>query len=116
MRFAFGNLIHWRRHTCWQEKWKAKLWQQGIIPLTTIKIEVLFLLAFTTYKGDTTTIGRKRAKGLCYNCDNKYIKGHKCAEKKLFYIDCEEEEENDQETSKEEDIHEEPTPESDHIL
>ena len=41
---------------------------------------------------------------LCYNCDNKYIKGHKCAEKKLFYIDYEEEEENDQETSKEEDI------------
>ena len=39
----------------------------------------------------------KREKGLCYNCDRKYIKGHKCAEKKLFYIDCEEEEENDQE-------------------
>ena len=36
----------------------------------------------------------KRAKGLCYSCDSKYTKGHKCAEKKLFYIDCEEEEEN----------------------
>jgi len=47
----------------------------------------------------------KRIKGICYNCDNKYIKGHKCAEKKLFYIDCEKEEENNQETSKEEDIH-----------
>ena len=34
----------------------------------------------------------KRAKGLCYSCDNKYTKGHKCDEKKLFYIDCEEEE------------------------
>ena len=34
----------------------------------------------------------KRAKGLCYNCDNKYIKGPKCAKKKLFYIDCGEEE------------------------
>jgi len=33
----------------------------------------------------------KRAKGLCYSCDSKYTKGHKCAEKKLFYIDCEEE-------------------------
>jgi hypothetical protein len=31
-------------------------------------------------------------KGLCFNCDNKYSKGHKCDEKKLFYIDCEEEE------------------------
>ena len=47
----------------------------------------------------------KRAKGLCYNCDRKYTKGHKCVEKKLFYIDCEEEEEKELETSKEEDIH-----------
>ena len=47
----------------------------------------------------------KRAKGLCYSCDRKYTKGHKCAEKKLFYIDCEEEEEKEQETSKEEDTH-----------
>lgn len=39
----------------------------------------------------------KREKGICYNCDRKYIKGHKCAEKKLCYIDCEEEEEKDQE-------------------
>ena len=46
----------------------------------------------------------KRAKGLCYSCDRKYTKGHKCAEKKLFYIDCEEEEEKEQERSKEEDI------------
>ena len=52
----------------------------------------------------------KREKGLCYNCDRKYTKGHKCVEKKLFYIDYEEEEEKDQETSKEEDIHQEPTP------
>ena len=28
----------------------------------------------------------KRVKRLCYNCDNKYIKGHKCAEKKLFTL------------------------------
>ena len=41
---------------------------------------------------------------LCYSCDSKYTKGHKCAEKKLFYIDCEEEEENEQE----EDLYQEP--------
>ena len=35
---------------------------------------------------------------LCYSCDRKYNKDHKCAEKKLFCIDCEEEEEKDQET------------------
>ena len=43
----------------------------------------------------------KRAKGLFYSCDRKYTKCHKCAKKKLFYIDCEEEEENEHE----EDIH-----------
>jgi len=46
----------------------------------------------------------KREKRLCYNCDRKCTKGHKRAEKKLFYIDYEDEEEKDQETSKEEDI------------
>ena len=51
----------------------------------------------------------KREKGIFYSWDIKYTKGHKCVEKKLFYIDCEEEEENEQETSKEEDIHQEPT-------
>ena len=29
----------------------------------------------------------KREKGLCYNCDSKCTKGHKCVEKKLFYIE-----------------------------
>jgi hypothetical protein len=33
-----------------------------------------------------------KEKGLCFNCDNKYSKGHKCSEDKFFYIDCEEEE------------------------
>jgi hypothetical protein len=37
----------------------------------------------------------RRAKGLCFNCDSKYNKGHKCSEKKLFYIDCEEEEDQE---------------------
>ena len=30
---------------------------------------------------------------ICYSCDRKYSKGHKCIENKLFYIDCEKEEE-----------------------
>jgi len=38
----------------------------------------------------------KREKGLCYNCDRKWSKVHKCAEKKLFYIEYGEEEENEQ--------------------
>jgi hypothetical protein len=39
----------------------------------------------------------RKAKGLCFNCDRKYSKGHKCGEKKLFYIYHEEEEEQEQE-------------------
>ena len=42
------------------------------------------------------------AKGLWFNFDNKYSKGHKCNEKKLFYIDCEEEEPKEEEASQEE--------------
>jgi hypothetical protein len=41
----------------------------------------------------------RKEKGLFFNCDNKYSKGHNCGENKLFYIDCEEEEEQEQEPS-----------------
>jgi hypothetical protein len=37
-------------------------------------------------------MGERRVKGLCLNCDSKYSKGNKCSEKKLLYIDYEEEE------------------------
>jgi hypothetical protein len=43
----------------------------------------------------------RRSKGLCFNCDSKYSVGHKCGEKTLFYIDCEEDEEKEQETLEE---------------
>jgi hypothetical protein len=45
-----------------------------------------------------------RAKGLCLNCENKYNKGHKCGEKKLFYRDCEEEEDQELESSQDLDL------------
>ena len=48
----------------------------------------------------------RKAKGLCFNCDNKYSKGHKCGEKNVFYIDCEEEEEQEQEPSQDEYVEE----------
>jgi hypothetical protein len=48
----------------------------------------------------------RKTKGLCFNCDNKCNKGHKCGENKLFYIDCEEEEEQEleQELSQDENV------------
>jgi hypothetical protein len=47
-----------------------------------------------------------KSKGLCFNCYNNYSKGHKCGEKKLFYIDCEEEQEQEQEPSQDEYVEE----------
>jgi hypothetical protein len=48
----------------------------------------------------------RREKGLCFNCDNKYSKGHKCGENKLFYIDYEEEEDQELEPSQDLDLEE----------
>ena len=49
-------------------------------------------------------LDERRTKGLCFNYDIKYSKGHKCGEKKLFYIDCEEEEPKEKEPSQDEEI------------
>ena len=35
----------------WKEKWKAKLWQQGSLPLTIINIEVFLSLAIYNVQG-----------------------------------------------------------------
>ena len=43
----------------------------------------------------------RREKRLFFNCDSKYSKGHKWNENKLFYIDCEEEASQEEETSEE---------------
>jgi hypothetical protein len=37
----------------------------------------------------------RKVKGLCFNCDINCSKGHKCGEKNLFYIYCEEKEEKE---------------------
>ena len=73
-------------------------------------MEVFLLIEFHKLQGWHQNNWKKKiAKGNFYSCDIKYTKGHKFAEKKLLYIDCEEREENEQESSKEEDIHQEPT-------
>ena len=47
-------------------------------------------------------LDERRENRLCFNCDNKYSKGHKWNKNKLFYIDCEEEEPKEEEASQEE--------------
>jgi hypothetical protein len=49
-------------------------------------------------------MNERRTKGLCINCDSKYSKGYKYGENKLFYIDSEEEEDQELEASREIDI------------
>ena len=48
----------------------------------------------------------RKEKGLFFNCDRKYNKGHKCGENQLFYIDYEEEKEQEQEPSQDENVEE----------
>jgi hypothetical protein len=52
----------------------------------------------------TQQLEERKAKGLCFNCDSKYTKGHKCGDNKLFYIDCEEEKEQEKEPSQDENV------------
>jgi hypothetical protein len=107
MRFTFGNPNHWRMHLRWQEMLKVKIWLwllEGPI-LTSIERTMLLLLKHLNNTRLTPQqLEERKAKGLCFNCDNKYSKGHKCGEKKLFYIDCEEEEEQEQEPSQDENV------------
>ena len=114
MRFAFGNLIHWRGHTGWQEKLKENYGNKKPTTHNYKDGSVVSSLP-KPIRLTPQQLEEKIAKGLCYSCDRKYTKGHKCAKKKLFYIDCEEEEEKEQETSKEEDIHQEQTVEKEEM-
>lgn len=36
----------------------------------------------------------RRAQGVCYNCDEKYVFGHKCQPKKFLLLLCDDEPEN----------------------
>jgi hypothetical protein len=36
----------------------------------------------------------RRSKGLCFNCDEKYVRGHRC--KRLFYIESADEDDEDE--------------------
>ena len=81
---------------------KVKIWLwllEGPI-LTSIERTMLLLLQPTRLTPQQ--LEERKEKGLCFNCDSKYSKGHMCGEKKLFYIECEEEEE--QEPSQDENV------------
>lgn len=49
-------------------------------------------------------INERREKGILFDYDNMYSKGHNCGEKKWIYIDCEEEEEKEHEPSQDKEI------------
>lgn len=39
----------------------------------------------------------RREKGLCYNCDKKFVPGHCCKKQGLFYLHCDMENVEDEE-------------------
>ena len=51
-------------------------------------------------------IHERKGKGLCFTCNIKYSKGHKCSEKHLFDIHYGEEEENEKKPSQVEEMEE----------
>ena len=57
-------------------------------------MEVMLLLTFHNLQGWHHNNWKKKEQKGFAKVDRKYTKGHKCAEKKLFSIDCEEEEGN----------------------
>jgi hypothetical protein len=80
---------------------------QGLgVSLLNLRHLGIFAITFFLQHFRRNGLEERKAKGLCFNCDNKYSKGHKCGEKKLFYIDCEEEEEEEQEPSQDENVEE----------
>lgn len=60
----------------------------------------------------------RQRKGLCYNCDEKYVKSHHCREQKLFHIDVSTTPEMDEVGPEEplvEEINEQPLPVADTV-
>ncbi|KAF7126963.1 hypothetical protein RHSIM_Rhsim11G0145700 [Rhododendron simsii] len=62
--------------------------------------------SFTSYASNSPTymlfktltpkeMDARRAKGLCFNCDERFVKGHRCQKKQLYVITGDEEEEDD---------------------
>ena len=113
MRFVFGNPIHWRRHLGGQEKLKAKLWKQGIPPLTTIIFEVFLLLAFYNLQVlHHNNQNKKEKKGFVTIVIENTPKVISVLRRNYFTQIILH---SQQEKSKEEDIHQEPTPEKEEM-
>jgi len=91
--FTFGNLIHLEKAFRLARKMESKIMATRKHTTHNYKdgsVVAHFLPQPITLKPQQ--LEEKRAKGLCYYCDSKYTRGHKYDEKKLIYIDCEEEE------------------------
>ena len=62
--------------------WKVKLWQRKSTPHNYKDGSVVSPSLPQPTRVTPQQLEEKREKGLCYNCDSKCTKGHKCAEKK----------------------------------
>ena len=94
--FAFGNLIHLEKAFRLAIKMESKI--MATRKHTTHNYKYGSVVAPNIPQPIRLTpqqLQEKRAKGICYSCDNKYTKGHKDLEKKLFYIDFEGREEKE---------------------
>lgn len=56
-----------------------------------------------TKKFFATEMKERREKGLCYNCDEKYTRGHRCKVQRIYLLDASKDEEGEPETEREKD-------------
>ena len=72
MKFAFWNLIHWRRHSGWQEKLNVKLWRKNNPTTHIYKDGSVATPRFPQpIRLTPQQLEEKFEKGLCYSCDSK---------------------------------------------
>jgi len=89
-------VIHWRRHYRLARKIESKIMATRKPTTHNYKDRTVVSPSLSPPTRLTQKkLEEKKAKGICNNCDRKYTKGHKCAEKKLIYIDGEEEQEKE---------------------
>lgn len=75
--------------------------QVARLGLSSIKAPLALLAAepkaiIPIQKLSTTQMKERREKGLCYNCDDKWAPGHKCHATKLFIMECENSDDEDE--------------------
>ena len=81
MRYIWSNLNHSRMFLFWREKLNVKIRLLEGIPHTHIEGNIYLHNLTQPARLTPKEVQEITTKGLCFNYDTKYSKGHKCSEK-----------------------------------